>query len=49
MDSGITGTVKNYMLDKGCQRNDLNESGGHESKQGEWLCNWNETTANTCK
>ena len=37
MDSGTTGTVKNDMLDKGCQRHDLNASGGHESKANDFV------------
>jgi hypothetical protein len=37
VDSGITGTVKNDMLDKGCQHHDLNAIGGHESKASDFV------------
>jgi hypothetical protein len=33
VDSGITGTVNKDMLDTGCQRNDLDASGGHETSK----------------
>ena len=33
VNSGVTGTAENEMLGKGCQRNDLDASGGHVSKK----------------